>query len=201
MSKQRWKNDEEKISVALRSATAMTAAIAIALIITSTPSPALAQFTVPDASAVPQLTDEQLHPGAEEKISKSLQAPQHGAGDASATAKTTSGDPILDDVLDVIRKQGSVLRGSELDPESDLPSIPLNDGFQSQERSRPSPSSESNRTHSSYLVAEQLLRSARALESLDGMTDRRSELIHGMRSQAAKLLIDAISKDAQPIQP
>ncbi|TWU55310.1 hypothetical protein [Rubripirellula reticaptiva] len=88
--------------------------------------------------------------------------------------KTTSetGDGVLDDILQVIKSQGSVLDGSVLDA-SDLPA--------GNRRANVS-------AHHRAVVAEQLLRSARMLFETGPIDDSRGELIRQMRSEAARLL-------------
>ncbi len=83
-----------------------------------------------------------------------------------------SGNGILDDVLDVIKHQGSILDGSVLDDSELVP--------------EPNPALLSKHA----IVAEQLLRAARLLESLEKPDRQRETLIQGMRGEARKLLSD-----------
>jgi len=125
------------------------------------------------------------NPAAKSLIADSLKQ------DEPPTETQPSGDPILDDVLGIIRRQGSVLDGSVLDPKADeaLPDtfLPLKDAGKSESFDR----------DSVYRAAEQLLRVSRMLQRLRGRDrgrDRDSdELIRSMRLQAAKMLIDATS--------
>lgn len=83
-----------------------------------------------------------------------------------------SGDGILDDVLEVIKQQGSILDGSVLDDR--------------ESKQEPSAAIESKQA----LVAEQLLKTSRLLQSLGNPNREREALIQGMRSEARKLLSD-----------
>jgi hypothetical protein len=118
----------------------------------------------------------------------------------------STGDPILDDVLNVIRRQGSVLDGSSLDPqlppaktgsplgsrnaENDspifsgdpVPAYPIDD-----EQSLSGPDAR-------FHVAESLLRAARELAALPGRDQQRNRLIAAMREQATVLMIDEFSQ-------
>lgn len=123
-----------------------------------------------------------------------------------ADTSRSTGDPILDDVLNVIRRQGSVLDGSSLDSQSSrenasaqmdsratdnqLPAVPINpvpafplDGQQS-----------FSGPEAQFLVAESLLRAARELASLPGRDPQRNRLIAAMREQATVLMIDEFSQ-------
>ncbi len=93
----------------------------------------------------------------------------------------TDGDPVLDDLLQLIRRRGSVLDGTALDPSNDF------------EASGPH-ASEAKSTDPITLeddkafAAESLLRSARLLSQLGVPDAARRELITQMRQEAAKLL-------------
>jgi len=159
------------------------------------PSISLAQLTLPPdtqapnaAQSVPGLSvPGQSVPGqsradkarVEGQISESLR------GRGPFGEGQSSGDPILDDVLDVIRQRGSVVDGSILDPMLDLKSELQDDG-------------EWGKLSSVYLAAESLLKSARILEGLSDQSSSRLQLIRSMRSEATKLLIDAVSRESQP---
>lgn len=108
----------------------------------------------------------------------------------------SSGDPILDDVLDVIRRRGSVIEGSALDAGT-AEGQSLAPGNTAAERrgdySGPGPSSSSD---AAYVAAERLLRAARSLQRLAGQDAGNDELARAMRRQAAKLMIDAISQES-----
>lgn len=129
------------------------------------------------------------NPAAKSLIANSLLQEELGA-----EAKT-SGDMFLDDVIEIIRRQGSVLDGSVLDPalEESLPRTvrPLSELT----------GSESLDGDSVYHAAEQLLRTSRMLQRLAGRDRERDELVHAMRRQAAKLMIDAISSESRTMTP
>ena len=139
-------------------------------------------------------------PAARSRIADSLKpdaAPKLNGANGNRTANTT-GDPILDDVLGIIRRQGSILDGSVLDPaaaddryDSVLPNSRRSDGA----------NSESLSGDSVYDVAEQLLRVARMLQRLPGRDAERDELAHAMRGQATKLMIDGISHESKASSP
>lgn len=133
---------------------------------------------------------------------------QRQASQPGAPAAAT-GDPILDEVLDVIRRRGSVLNGSALDPQSGQPATGLD---QQSLTPAPAPSAPQQNAFSSqglgteipdaagpdarFHVAESLLRSARQLAAL-GQRDQASErLVSAMREQAAMLLLEHYSQDA-----
>jgi hypothetical protein len=154
------------------------------------PSISLAQLTLPPDTQAPtpaQSVPGQSVPGqsradkarVEGQISESLR------GRGPFGEGQSSGDPILDDVLDVIRQRGSVVDGSILDPMLDLKSELQDDG-------------EWGKLSSVYLAAESLLKSARILEGLSDQSSSRLQLIRSMRSEATKLLIDAVSRESQP---
>lgn len=121
----------------------------------------------------------------------------------------STGDPILDDVLNVIRRQGSVLDGSSLDPQK-IPagealdrSLPAADegvlprgGLLSPLPPAVSPTGEPmiSGPEGRFYVAESLLRAARELASLPGRDSQRNRLIAAMREQATVLMIDEFSQ-------
>ncbi len=86
-----------------------------------------------------------------------------------------TGDGVLDDVLKVIKQRGSVLRGSVLDGSvgNDLETDSAGSDF---------------RAAKNAIVAEQLLRASRLLESLQTPDPTRRRLIGQMRGEAVKLL-------------
>lgn len=100
----------------------------------------------------------------EQKIRRAL----GGAGGAGGGLPT--GDGVLNDVLDLIKQRGSVLDGSSLDER-----IPGATGA--------GPESDRN-----ALVAEQLLKAARLLRSLNDPDERRTTLIRQLRREAEILL-------------
>jgi len=143
----------------------------------------VAQIAVPADQNIPA-TKPTENSAAHGKISQSLDAASDG------TEPALTGDMILDDVIGVIRRRGSVLRGSILDEQriksSVIPPAVLNGTLKD--------------TPSAFSVAEQLLAAARQLESLPGTEDSiatRRVLIRSMRREATMLLVDAISKDGR----
>jgi len=143
------------------------------------------------------------------------------AGGRGDVPPPSSGDPILDDVLEVIRRQGSVLDGSLLDVPPDelsgqadlsgraeLPSrTPLrfsDSAIPILESAPPVPgySGEGRggiAADARFHAAESLLRAARKLSSLPGGDVNRSRLIAAMREQATVLLIDEFSQDSSRV--
>lgn len=119
----------------------------------------------------------------------------------------STGDPILDDVLNVIRRQGSVLDGSALDPRAPQRGGPAAPNLPSTEQSPPplprggEPVPMYPLQTEEYLagpearfhVAESLLRAARELAAMPGRNQQRDRLIAAMREQATVLLIDEFS--------
>ncbi len=93
-----------------------------------------------------------------------------GVLDGKTPAGQTN-DPILNDVLNVIRQQGSVLDGSSLD-------LPSGDAAESVE------STDSQRA----LAAELLLRTSRTLEQIGPVDKTRQQLVKQMRGEAVRLL-------------
>jgi len=135
-------------------------------------------FRLPATPPSPMPKD---NPAAKSLIADSLKQ------DAPSTETQSSGDPILDDVLGIIRRKGSVLDGSVLDPKADEA---LSDTFLP---SKNAGKSESFERDSVYHAAEQLLRVSRMLQRLRSRDRDSDELIRTMRLQAAKMLIDATS--------
>lgn len=122
-----------------------------------------------------------------------------------------TGDPVLDGVLDLLRTEGSVLDGSSLDPrlapqplpenrrlpESRLPPDrwpPYVDGD-----GRPQPRERDGREGADdtarYLLAEQLLRTARMLAAEPPLDSQRRRLIEDLRREAIRSL------SASPLAP
>lgn len=140
------------------------------------------------------------NPSARSRIADTLKPdgePQSNGAHGNKKANAT-GDPILDDVLGIIRQQGSILDGSVLDPasaddrhDSVLPKSRRTDGANRDSRAR----------DSVYDVAEQLLRVARMLRRLPGRDAERDELARAMRDQATKLMIDDISRESKASSP
>lgn len=107
-------------------------------------------------------------PRAEQKIRDALQ------GDSPKP----TGDGMLDDVIDLVRRRGSILDGSVLDSPEMRPKAAAS-GLVSQ----PPHSIESR-----ALAAEQLLRAARLLMHAGDVDECRRDLVARMRSEAVKLL-------------
>ncbi|KAA1259289.1 hypothetical protein LF1_18190 [Rubripirellula obstinata] len=94
-----------------------------------------------------------------------------------------TGDGVLEDVLGVIQRQGSVLDGSTLDPP------PRPDAAIASE-SNSTPHAATRRA----LVAEHLLRAARMLEQISG-DEESAILVASMRRRAATLLLASESSN------
>lgn len=117
-----------------------------------------------------------------------------------------TGDPILDDVLSVIRRRGSVLDGSSLDPQSGQPGVFQQESRQAAEPLQrvppPQPSvlgppagdDPISGPDARFQVAEALLRAARKLSGLPGRDQQRTRVIAAMREQATVLMIDEFSQ-------
>ncbi len=133
------------------------------------------------------------------------QALRRQANDPGAPISST-GDALLDDVLDVIRRQGSVLEGSMLDDKLDEDTrelldrsteptdraVPLADR---QEYLLPSEPPMAPHPDARFHVAESLLRAARELAALPRRDESSDRLIAAMREQATVLLVDEYSQD------
>ncbi len=103
-----------------------------------------------------------LDPGLQHKIRAAIES-----GDFAET-----GDPGLDEVLQILQKQGSVLDGSILEPAADE-GIP---------EKRPQSASVKAR------AAECLLKAARVLEKIDPADKTRRDLVNQMRRESVRLL-------------
>jgi len=128
-----------------------------------------------DPDAAPQAEDERPNQQAEQQIQRALQT-----GEATET-----GDPILDETLRVIRKQGSVLRdwpadqaiySSDAEPPAGLSPAGVS----------PAPPSAISEAH--YKTAESLLRSARLLAELPGNDSQRQQIVAQLRAEAIRCL-------------
>ncbi|EMI18910.1 secreted protein [Rhodopirellula maiorica SM1] len=82
-----------------------------------------------------------------------------------------SSDPLLDDVLGIIKSRGSILDGSSLDPALETPAATA--GIDRDANAR---------------AAESLLRSARLLSEIEPRDSARTELVAKMRHEAWRLL-------------
>lgn len=146
----------------------------------------LQEVVVPLSEAVKRRIEEELRAGRE--------------ASADARQPQSSGDPILDDVLEVIRRQGSVLDGSSLDPQSigeTARRLRARDGGMPPPSPSPafSDNFNPNSSEARFETAEALLRASRMLGGLPGRDASVERLIAGMRQQAAVLLIDDFVKD------
>lgn len=155
------------------------------------PAPELAD----DATTRAQIVEALRNAKAAREAERSNEPGKTGSGDGAPN----SGDMVLDDVLEIIRRRGSVLDGSSLDPAND--DAPLIINLPPEPRSGDVPASSAV-----YDAAEQLLRSARLLEKLSRTGDSsidedRAKLVRSMRSQAGRLLIQAIVRDADSMTP
>lgn len=132
------------------------------------------------------------------------QALRRQANDPTAPIPST-GDALLDDVLDVIRRQGSVLDGSALDERLDQDTRELLDDstepLDSPVPAAPRPDylipGDPVATHpdARFHVAESLLRAARELAALPRRDESSDRLIAAMREQATVLLVDEYSQN------
>lgn len=131
----------------------------------------------------------------------------------------TTGDPILDDVLEVIRRRGSLLDGSALDPQEELaaddlsrppallPPIGRRQGSAGEslsdllgrEVAGDGLDGAVNRD-AGFEAAEALLRAARKLSALSGDDEGAQRLIAAMRERATMLLLDEFSPSAAQLE-
>ncbi len=155
------------------------------------------QLGLPNDLKPPAVVTDHTDPAvqaAQSAISRALQ--DRSPVEAKPSTPPSSRDPLLDDVMEVIRNRGSVIDGSSLDPHlADESLMP---------RSTPHPPSrradQGNVDRpSTYLAVENLLRTARLLESMPN-NSAHSGLVHEMRAHASKILIDAISAESAPDQ-
>lgn len=154
----------------------------------------------PPTLRIPENLGPDLPPTADDqapaKIRDALR--QHGDGDQT-------GDPILDGVLDAIRSRGSVLDDSLLDPRhSDgeplprpelrpLPRDGFGNGAEGRLRHRRELDSRSHElidAEANFLLAEQLLKTARLLAARSDSDVARRRLIDSLRGEAARVLAE-----------
>lgn len=130
----------------------------------------------------------------------------------------TTGDPILDDVLEVIRRRGSLLDGSSLDPQAESLADELPAPPPALPPLRRQPWSPSDRMSEGlgrddadelpgvvnrdarFDAAEALLRAARKLATLPGGDEGAQRLIAAMRERATMLLLDEFSPTAAQLE-
>ena len=123
----------------------------------------LATFLVVTTVVVSSAAQDKPSDQAADKIRQALES--------NAKVEPT-GDGVLDDVLKVIKRQGSIIDGSILDDSADPESaVPV-------------------KTNQNALVAEQLLKASRMLERLERTSTKRKDLIKRMRAEAANLLTE-----------
>ncbi len=109
-----------------------------------------------------------------------------------------SADPLLNDVLEIIRQRGSVLNGSSLDePEQTHDSLHSDD--LPMQGGEPGAVARDPSEHR-YRTAESLLRSARLLGQIAAQDPEQQSLVRAMRQRALVLLIQA-AKSQAPTQP
>lgn len=136
------------------------------------PTPAEPPADQPKTLELPDLPDLKIpdrkeNPQRDERIQRIIR----DSLEQGSAAET--GDPVLDDVLQVIKNRPSILQGSSLDPAVDQDS--------------PKPDSTvSARAH----AAECLLRAARVLERIDLADENRRELVNQMRRESVRLLTE-----------
>ncbi|MCG8653628.1 MAG: hypothetical protein MI861_27570 [Pirellulales bacterium] len=130
-----------------------------------------AGLTVGWAQSPPAETE----PPAQKKIRVALQGEQ---------VEADSGDVVLDDILRVIRQQGSVLDGSVLDPKACQSSLLKEDSL----ADAPPPASSQEEISQRAYTAELLLLTSRRLEQIGAVDKTRKQLVAEMRDEAARLL-------------
>lgn len=137
------------------------------------------QPSAPEIDVVDIPTDSKpsrVDPAAKKKIERALR----GEDVSSAGA-----DPVLDDVLKIIREQGSVLEGTVLESDRGAETRPA--GQNLAPRAGVS-ADQPHRARRQARVAEMLLKTSRLLERLEPAGAPRGRLITDMRAEAARLL-------------
>lgn len=135
------------------------------------PPPRLEVVERPDAPE-PSADD----PDAKKKIEQALRGEDTSSGGS---------DPVLDDVLRIIRRQGSVLDGTVLDSNGKAASSRAGE---TPAMGAAVPADPSPKVRRQAHVAELLLKTARRLEQLGPVDATRRRLVTGMRAEAARLL-------------
>lgn len=143
-------------------------------------------------------------------------------GQGRVLPRASTGDPILDDVLDVIRRRGSVTDGSSLDLRNELAPLDADRRYSDTERV-PSQGTESWSDRRSlpfrdslgesepgsfgvvspdarYDAAEALLRAARKLSTVPGGDASTARLIAAMRERAAMLMLDQFAPEVDDFE-
>jgi hypothetical protein len=159
---------------------------------------AFGQYLPPEVAPAPELKE---NDAAREAIRDLLQTPGAQAGEAAEPAgrgsepAKSSGDPVLDDVLEIIRRRGSVLEGSTLDPQNETESVIIDVPSLAAPNEAVAPG-DAGDAKAVYHVSEQLLRAARLLEALPNPDASRIAMVRDLRSQATRLLIQTLSRDS-----
>ena len=92
-----------------------------------------------------------------------------------------TGDPMLEDVLQIIEQRGSVLDGSSLDPKADESAAENGPGTTTD-------ANDADQAASKTRTAERLLKAARCLEEIQPLDETRRELVNRMRRETVRLL-------------
>lgn len=154
----------------------------------------------PPTLRIPENLGSDLPPTGDDRIPERIRDALRQRGDHGET-----GDAILDGVLDAIRSQGSVLDGSPLDarqsvdeprPRPELRPLPqegFGRGSEEPRRDRRKsgyPGHDRSRVDAEahFLLAEQLLKTARLLDALSDSDPARQRLIENLRGEAARIL-------------
>lgn len=161
----------------------------------------------PPALRLPEGLGPELSPTGDERVPENIRDALQGREEQGET-----GDAILDGVLDAIRRRGSVLDGSPLDPRAvdeappgqpELRPLPREElqrreeSFESdleRPRGRRRPSASRSPIHRAvdaearFRLAEQLLRTARLLASYGENDPARRQLVADLRDEAIRLL-------------
>jgi hypothetical protein len=115
----------------------------------------------------------------EQKIREALQG----------NAVQGTGDPLLDDVLQMIRKDGSILRGTQFDPQRLERELSVNSSHAPGVEHSESPSNAGD-AEIRARAAEMLLRSARFLMQIGPVDEIRKATADQMRREAVRLLLE-----------
>lgn len=117
--------------------------------------------------------------------------------DALTGKPASANDPMFQDMLDVLRARGSVLKGSMLDTQT---AAPIADADPTPQFEHPAQMSDEAsiissqtepRSEKQFLTAEMLLRTARRLDKMAVASPRRKQLVKQLRQEAVILLREA----------
>jgi hypothetical protein len=161
----------------------------------SAPIACFAQYSLPSQAPSADPLDAPvapIDPDVKAKIMQSIAESLRAEPDKAVAPATD--DPVLEDVLSIIRNRGSVLQGSALDP-SATPDTTSKYSPEDQATGDVAPSA------AVYVACEQLLRTARQLSKLPAPNASRTNLIREMRREAARMLIEAISLETATLTP